>query len=291
MIEQVATTTVGIAFAAFGPAQVDVVAGDEVVWRNDSARAHTIVAEDGRFDLGRIPPGATARLRFTAPGVVAYHCSLHAGMDGEVVVNELMLDPLAGTAAPGRAFPVGGRSSLPTGTPVALQVDGVTLAQTAVDADGTFSASITPGASGALRAVAGDVTSPERPLLVLDRQVSATARRLSRRTVEVRVRVTPASAGAPVVVQARIPERFGWWPVARARLGAGSTATLRVALRRRLPLRAVLTLPDFATELARSAATASAAPPGTTTSSVPRPRHGSSPPRSAGSAGRGPGTE
>jgi hypothetical protein len=65
--------------------------------------------------------------------------------------------------------------------------------------------------------------------------------------------VDPASPHATVVLQLHLPERFGWWPVRTKRLGHDSRATFTVKVgRRRLRARAVLTLADGATPLARS---------------------------------------
>jgi hypothetical protein len=68
----------------------------------------------------------------------------------------------------------------------------------------------------------------------------------------VRVDVTPASPRATVVLQLRLPERFGWWPVRVARIDARSSAVFRLTLHRRLRARVVLTLADRATVLAVS---------------------------------------
>ena len=67
-----------------------------------------------------------------------------------------------------------------------------------------------------------------------------------------RANVTPASRGGHVVLQLFLPERFGWWPVQRDRLDAGSGAQFTVRTKRRLQARVVLTLPDGATRLAVS---------------------------------------
>jgi hypothetical protein len=64
--------------------------------------------------------------------------------------------------------------------------------------------------------------------------------------------VSPHSPGATVVVQLRLPERFGWWPVRTARLDRASRARIVVPMRRRVPARVLLTLPDGATVLASS---------------------------------------
>jgi hypothetical protein len=87
---------------------------------------------------------------------------------------------------------------------------------------------------------------------VVQRAVLARVRRDGRRTT-VTASVAPASPGATVVLQLRLPERFGWWPVARARLDARGRARFHLRPRRTVPARVVLTLPDGATALARSA--------------------------------------
>jgi hypothetical protein len=99
--------------------------------------------------------------------------------------------------------------------------------------------------------VAGDAQSPPVHLVVLDHRVSISRSRTGRRfTVD--AQVTPAAAGSPVVLQLRLPEHFGWWPVARGKLDASSRARLTVSLRRTVPARVLLTLPDGATALATS---------------------------------------
>ena len=55
-----------------------------------------------------------------------------------------------------------------------------------------------------------------------------------------------------MVLQLRLRDRFGWWPVGQARLDSGSTAMFHVARRSRVAARVLLTQPDGATELARS---------------------------------------
>jgi hypothetical protein len=101
------------------------------------------------------------------------------------------------------------------------------------------------------RAVVGDEASPAVQLLVLDRKVAATASGRGH-GVSVSARVAPASKGAPVVLQLRLPQHFGWWPVARAKLNGDSTARFSLRLAHRYPARVVLTLRDGATALAVS---------------------------------------
>jgi plastocyanin len=249
---------VHIDFAALSPAHVDIVAGQSVTWTNDSARVHTVTADDASFDSGRITSSQTFSRRFTASGQAAYHCVLHPFIQGTVGVHDLLLDAPPAAAAPKRPFVLSGRASsaVAPGTAVSLQADRgaghAPVAATAVRQDGTFAATFVPTTTATYRAVAATVTSPPLELLVLDRRIALTARRAGGGGVVVRARVTPASRGGHLALQLFLPERFGWWPVRRARLDGASSARFAVRTHRRLHARVVLTLPDGATRLAVS---------------------------------------
>ena len=248
---------VHISFAALSPPRIDVVTGDTVTWTNDSARVHTVTADDDSFDSGRITSSQTFGHRFATAGEAPYHCQLHPFIQGVVGVHDLLLQAPAAAAAPKRPFVLAGRASsaLAAGTPVSLQADRgngfATVASTAVQADGTFAARFVPTTTAAYRAVAGELTSPSVALPVLDRRIALTARRADGRVV-LRARITPASRGERVALQLFLPERFGWWPVRRARLDHASSVRFAVRTHRRLQARVVLTLPDGATRLAVS---------------------------------------
>jgi len=245
---------VGIGFDRLFPERVDVVTGDTVMWSNNSARVHTATADDVSFDSGRLGPTGTFGHRFVAPGDVAYHCTLHTFIRGVVSVHDLLLLPPPTAAAPRRSFVLHGRASsaLAPGTPVSLEADGAPVASATVGDDGSFSTSFVPTTSSTYRAVAGGLSSPPVEVLVLDRRVTVTAtRRAGGRTV-LRANVAPGSRGGHVVLQLLLPERFGWWPVRKARLDRASGARFELRTRRRLKARVVLTLPDDATRLAIS---------------------------------------
>ena len=244
------------AFTAFKPPVIDIVTGDRVRWRNASLRPHTVSAGDGTFDSGRMSPGQTYTRAFGARGTSPYHCRLHAGMTGEVRVHDVLLRPPPAPTGPGRPFPLHGRTLAHPGSAVTVEGDAgagfAPVAQAMPDADGSFAVVVRPQHSTSYRAVADGQVSPPVRLLVLDRTVTATARRDGRR-LTVSARVTPASPGETVVLQLHLRRRFGWWPVRRARLDGRSRATFRMSLRHAPPARVVLTLPDGATALARSA--------------------------------------
>jgi len=246
---------ISIGYAAFDPAFVDVLAGDAIRWTNDSARRHDVAATDLTFNSGVLGAGAAFSRTFATAGDVAYYCTIHPFMRGVVGVHELLMNGPREPAVPGRPFPVGGRAALAAGTPVTIEADEgagfAPAARATVQGDGTFSADLRPRAPAQLRAVAGAASSPPVRLLVVDRAVAATAHTRRGRSA-VHVRVTPPGHGGTVVLQLRLRERFGWWPVRRAALDHHGMATLRVRAPRRVRARVVLTLADGATPLAVS---------------------------------------
>jgi plastocyanin len=250
-----AESGVSILFSAFKTPRLDVVAGDTVRWSNDSARPHDVVSADRSWDSGRLVVGSTFERRFDQPGTVPYYCSVHPFMTGEVDVHPVLLDTPKDRAGSGKPFVLSGRVAAGTTGPVAIEGDDGAgfkpAASAAINADGTFRTSVVPRATTAYRAVVADQESPPVQLLVLDRKVTVSAMAHGRSTM-LAVKVAPASPGQTVVLQLRLPDRFGWWPVGRARLGKDSTAMFHVARRSRVPARILLTQPDGATELARS---------------------------------------
>jgi hypothetical protein len=79
--------------------------------------------------------------------------------------------------------------------------------------------------------------------------IAARVRRIGRGRSVVTTTANPATPGARVVLQLRLRERFGWWPVARARLGKSSRARFTVRGNAGAPARVVLVGPDWATAL------------------------------------------
>jgi plastocyanin len=245
----------GIAFGAFAPMQVQVLAGDTVTWTNVSTRSHTVTADDGGWGSAALLSGARFSHTFGAPGTFGFYCRIHTFMRGEVDVARLLIDAPDTPAAAGRPYPLRGRTALSPQTAVTIEADSgsgyAPVATTQVADDGTFAAEVTPSGSATYRAVAGLDASPPVTLLVLDRTVRARARRQGRRIV-VAVLVTPPARGATVVLMMRLRERFGWWPVRRKRLDRFSQLRFRVPHRRAATVRAVMTLHDGATPLAIS---------------------------------------
>ena len=234
-----ATQPVNIEFQAFAPAQLDALPGDTVQWSNPSVRAHTVTADDGSFDSGALPTGSRFTHAFDAPGIYTYHCTIHRGMLGEVDVRRLTLDPpSAGPVPTGQRVTFSGRTADGSAAVNVQQVSPGgyrTVASGKPGPDGRWSTTVTAASTADYRASSGADASETRRLLVMDRRAIV---RVTRQGVA--VTVTPADAGASVVLQLYLRERFGWWPVQRARLDYLSRAEFRV----RGPARARVTVVD-----------------------------------------------
>jgi len=76
---------------AFHPGTITVSAGAMVTWTNYDSVAHTVTSDSGvapAFDSGSVGPGATYSLMLTLPpGTYGYHCNIHVGMTGKIVVQ------------------------------------------------------------------------------------------------------------------------------------------------------------------------------------------------------------
>jgi plastocyanin len=71
----------------FRPSPVNVTSGDTVVWTNREAMPHTVTADNGEFASETLQNGDTFSHTFNGPQrTVAYHCTIHPGMTGQVGV-------------------------------------------------------------------------------------------------------------------------------------------------------------------------------------------------------------
>src|SRR5215218_3567246 len=85
---QDAVFDVSVVDFAFEPGTLSVPAGATVTWTNTGSRPHTVTADDGSFDSGRLDPGEQFSQTFDQPGTFAYHCGFHPEMQGSIVVTE-----------------------------------------------------------------------------------------------------------------------------------------------------------------------------------------------------------
>jgi plastocyanin len=85
----ITTETVNMGASSFQPATVTVKAGSTIRWVNGSAILHTITP-DGHTAWNRVETSATGevlRVTLNNAGEYEYHCEIHAGMNGEIVVQ------------------------------------------------------------------------------------------------------------------------------------------------------------------------------------------------------------
>lgn len=73
--------------AAYAPNPVTIAAGGSVTWTNSDTTTHTATSDSGAFSSGNIAPGATYTYTFPSRGTFTYHCTLHQGMVGSVIVQ------------------------------------------------------------------------------------------------------------------------------------------------------------------------------------------------------------
>jgi plastocyanin len=73
---------------AFTPGSLSVSVGTTVKWTNNDGVTHTVTANDGSsFDSGPIAAGASFSFKFMTAGTFNYHCTIHSGMTGTIVVT------------------------------------------------------------------------------------------------------------------------------------------------------------------------------------------------------------
>jgi plastocyanin len=71
----------------FSPAAIEVEVGDTIVWTNNDDREHTVTADTGAFNSGRIKPGRTYTWTVDKPGKHAYGSDPFPRARGTVTVK------------------------------------------------------------------------------------------------------------------------------------------------------------------------------------------------------------
>ena len=74
---------------SYAPNPTTMRVGQSVAWKNNDSTTHNALEDVGeRFATGNISPGATSSPRtMSAAGTFNYHCSIHPGMIGTLVVQ------------------------------------------------------------------------------------------------------------------------------------------------------------------------------------------------------------
>jgi plastocyanin len=72
----------------FNPSTVNVKVGDTVTWTNDDSVGHDVTGDGFKSgSAGDIQGGGTYKHKFAKAGTFKYRCTVHPGMEGEVVVK------------------------------------------------------------------------------------------------------------------------------------------------------------------------------------------------------------
>ncbi len=77
----------GLTTTAFSPSPVTVAVGTVVTFTNKDVATHDARADNGGFSTPLIAPGGTASVTLSTAGSFVYHCSIHPGMVGTIVVQ------------------------------------------------------------------------------------------------------------------------------------------------------------------------------------------------------------
>ena len=72
---------------AFTPDELDVAVGTTVTWTNTDSVPHTSTSDASGWNSGTLQPGAQFSFAFQTAGTFSYHCTIHPGMIGSVVVR------------------------------------------------------------------------------------------------------------------------------------------------------------------------------------------------------------
>jgi plastocyanin len=72
---------------AYDPDDVNVAVGGTVTWMNTDSIAHTSTSDARGFDSGIVAPRGQFSFTFQNAGTFTYHCAIHPGMVGTVVVR------------------------------------------------------------------------------------------------------------------------------------------------------------------------------------------------------------
>jgi len=72
---------------AYTPDEVDITVGTTVTWMNTDSISHTSTSDGTGWNSGNVAPGGQFSFTFQTAGSFPYHCTIHPGMVGTVVVR------------------------------------------------------------------------------------------------------------------------------------------------------------------------------------------------------------
>ncbi|MGE5392826.1 MAG: cupredoxin domain-containing protein [Candidatus Saccharibacteria bacterium] len=118
---------------AFGPANLNILAGTAVTWTNQGMHTHTVTSDSGAFGSGNLSPGQQFSFTFNSPGIYPYYCRFH-GAAGGIGMSGVITVVASGQPSPAASQPGNSRPEYrapQTGTSIWL-VAGLAFAATAV---------------------------------------------------------------------------------------------------------------------------------------------------------------
>jgi plastocyanin len=72
---------------AFVPDDLSIAVGATVTWTNTDSISHTSTSNAVGWDSGIIAPGRQFSVTYQTAGTFPYHCTIHPGMVGTVIVR------------------------------------------------------------------------------------------------------------------------------------------------------------------------------------------------------------
>ena len=72
---------------AYTPDELNVAVGTTVTWMNADSVSHTSTSDAAGWNSGIVAPGQQFSVAFPTVGSFSYHCAIHPGMIGTVVVR------------------------------------------------------------------------------------------------------------------------------------------------------------------------------------------------------------
>jgi plastocyanin len=72
---------------AYAPDEVTVAAGTTVTWTNTDSTSHTATSDTPGWNSGIVASGGQFSFAFQTAGTFPYHCAIHPGMIGTIVVR------------------------------------------------------------------------------------------------------------------------------------------------------------------------------------------------------------
>ena len=208
------TRTITMPGKFYDPAQISVLVGTSVTWKNDDSINHTATADGDAFASGYLPPGGSFAFTFTKQGRYAFHCTIHKFMKGEIDVFGLVLSGPEGPVATGDRVVFAGLA--PPGTQTVTLLGGSASRAVHPRADGSFAVGVGVQVPETFRAAAGSLVSPAvrvqvRPAVAVVHAASS-----------VGARAAPGRPGATAVLQTYDRDHFVWRTIARGRLDGRS---------------------------------------------------------------------